>query len=50
MASNEVSLQLNQLLLQCLKELLDVLMPKLRANDEAILSIFRQALSQSGNR
>jgi len=35
---------LNSLLLQCLKELLDALVSKLKPNDEPILSILRKAL------
>ena len=45
MQTNEPVRLLNSLLIQHLKELLDTLTPKLRPNDEAILTILRQALS-----
>jgi hypothetical protein len=44
MQGNEPGRLLNSLVIQQLKELLDTLTPKLKPNDEAILSILRQAL------
>ena len=50
MQNNSQLRVLHTLLLQDLKELLDLLEPKLRSEDDAVINILRQANNSNSNR